>query len=100
MDYKYSNHELTVQINISNREGKSCKAYTFSIIPPLAPPLPLLLIKQPHTHKKAKAKARRGKKRKRGGGTWFECGVGWGGMQKQKTELKVSSFTVRLDKQH
>lgn len=47
MDYKYSNHELTVQINISNREGKSCKAYTFSIIPPLAPPLPSLLIKQP-----------------------------------------------------
>lgn len=67
MDYKYSNHELTVQINISNREGKSCKAYTFSIIPPLAPPLPSLLIKQPQ--------------KKAGGGVHEK--------QKQKTELKV-----------
>lgn len=74
MDYKYSNHELTVQINISNREGKSCKAYTFSIIPPLAPPLPSLLIKQPQ-----KKKWRRKRRRKEKGGK----------QEMQKQKLKV-----------
>lgn len=72
MDYKYSNHELTVQINISNREGKSCKAYTFSIIPPLAPPLPSLLIKQPQ-------KKWRRRRRKEEGGE----------QEMQKQKLKV-----------
>lgn len=93
MDYKYSNHELTVQINISNREGKSCKAYTFSIIPPLAPPLPSLLLKQPQKKEKEKKQGRERKGKRLGVGR---------GRRNAKTKGRVkslaSSFTVWLDK--
>lgn len=84
MDYKYSNHELTVQINISNREGKSCKAYTFSIIPPLPSPLPSLLIKQPQKkmEEEEEEEGERGETRN----------------AKTKVKSLASSFTARLDK--